>query len=164
MLKCFAAAMKAIHLLAVASALLLPACSRDGPTASSRIPNVAGTYSGPNVAGTYTGPVDFTEDGVVIATLSMRMNIVQSGSRLTVNGAATFGGESIRLPAITGIVDETGFFTPTSGGDSSLADPDCGTFTATSFTLTFSGNTVRYDEQATTSFCGHLQLSGTLTR
>ena len=46
--------------LAFSLALMLPACGGDSPTSpSSRIPSVAGTY---------TGPLNFTADGVQIAT------------------------------------------------------------------------------------------------
>ena len=143
--------------LAFSLALMLPACGGDSPTSpSSRIPSVAGTY---------TGPLNFTADGVQIATLSTQMNVVQSGSQLTITGSVSFSGQTIQLPAVTGNVNETGFFTATSGGAASeVSDPDCGLITTTSFTLAFSGNTARYVEIATTTSCGLWNLSGTLTR
>ncbi len=94
------------------------------------------------------------------------MNVVQSGSQLTITASMSFGGTTIEIPAIIGNVNETGFFTATGGGGaaSSSTDPNCGTITTTSTTLAFSGNTARYVENATSDFCGNLQLSGTLTR
>ena len=117
----------------------------------------------PNVAGTYTGPLDLTFAGVTV-TLSAGMTVVQSGSQLTITGYASFAGEIIQLPAVTGNINQTGFFTATSGFASDIDDPTCGHITTTSSTLTFSGNTARYVETATSSFCGNISISGTLTR
>ena len=77
----------------------------------------------------------------------------------------TFFGETAELPAITGTINSTGFFTPTGGGFSSeAADPTCGTITTSSSTITFSGSSLRLVESASSEFCGTLSLSGTLTR
>ena len=117
----------------------------------------------PNVAGTYTGPLDLTIAGLTV-TLSARMTVVQSGAQLTITWSALFAGETVQLPAITGNINQTGFFTATSGFSSNIDDPNCGRITTTSSILTFSGNTARYVETATSSFCGNISISGTLTR
>ena len=156
MLKRVANAIRSIDALAVALVLLAPACGNDGPTNSSRIPDVAGIY---------TGPLTLTVDGNLIGTARMRMNVVQSGSRLTITASAEFDGQTAEMPALTGTVNETGVFTPTGGGASTLFDdPDCGTVTITSWGLTFSGDTVRYGERAATSACGTWEISATLSR
>ncbi len=151
-------------ILALSLALVLPACGGDkGPTSPSQTGPTTPVF--PNVAGTYTGALAFIADGVQLATGSGRMTVVQSGSQLTITGSMTFVGVTIQLPAITGNVNQTGFFSATSGGAaSSVTDPTCGIITTTSSTLTFSGSTARYVENATTDFCGTLQISGTLTR
>ena len=94
------------------------------------------------------------------------MAVVQAGSQLTISGSLTFPGMTVQLPAVTGMINETGFFTATSGGFSTGAASDdiCGTITPTSSTLTFSGSTAQLHESATTDFCGTLTLDATLTR
>ena len=93
------------------------------------------------------------------------MTVVQAGSQLTITGTITVDGTPSEIAAITGTVNATGFFTATGGG-SSLGEDDstCGTLTPTAFTITFSGNTLRWVEQVGTSLCGNVELSGTLTR
>lgn len=96
---------------------------------------------------------------------SMNMVVAQSDEQLTITGSITFLGETTQLPAITGTINETGFFTATAGGFSgSTSDPNCGTWTTTSATLTFSGATARLQESASSPLCGTLSLFGTLTR
>ena len=140
--------------------LLIAGCGDDGgPTAPSppRFPQVAGTYNG-----TLTFTFSLVSDTL---TGSMRMVVVQAGAQLTITGSMTLLGETVELPAVTGTVNETGFFTATAGGFSgTVSDETCGTLTTTSATLTFSGSTARITETATTEFCGNIQLSGTLTR
>ena len=151
-----ATALRPLDALAVALVLLAPACGNDRPTNSSRIPDVAGLY---------TGPMTITVDGDLIVTARMRMNVVQSGARLTITASAEFDGGTADMPALTGTVNETGVFTPTGGGISSFFDdPDCGTISITGWTLTFSGDTVRYAERAATSTCGVWEVSATLRR
>ena len=140
--------------------LLITGCGDDGgPVAPSppQFPQVAGTYNG-----TLTLTFSLVSDTL---TGSMRMVVVQAGSQLTITGSMMFLGETVELPAVTGTVNETGFFTVTAGGFSgTVSDETCGTLTTTSATLTFSGSTARITETATTEFCGNIQLSGTLTR
>lgn len=118
----------------------------------------------PDVGGTYTGSLTLSGGGGSLDG-SMRMDVAQAGAELTITGSITFLGETVQLPAVTGIINETGFFTATAGGFSSTtSDPQCGTVTTTSATLTFSGDTARLQETASTSFCGNLSMFGTLTR
>lgn len=119
----------------------------------------------PDVAGTYTGTVTLSLSGGGSLDGSMRMVVAQAGAELTITGSITFLGETTQLPAITGTVNETGFFTATAGGFSgTTSDPECGTWTTTSSTLTFSGATVRLQETASSPYCGTLSAFGTLTR
>jgi len=119
----------------------------------------------PDVAGTYSGTVTLSLSGGGSLDGSMSMVVAQSGAELTITGSITFLGETTQLPAITGTVNETGFFTATAGGFSGTAsDPQCGTLTTTSATLTFSGGTARLQESASSTYCGNLSLFGTLTR
>ena len=134
--------------------LLVVACSSD-PTGPSF----------PDVAGTYTGTVTLSLSDAGSVDGSMSMVVAQSGEQLTITGSITFLGETTQLPAITGTINETGFFTATAGGFSGTAsDPQCGTWTTTSSTLTFSGGTARLQESASSPSCGNLNLFGTLTR
>ena len=91
--------------------------------------------------------------------------MVQSGSQLTITGTLAVEGNTINLTAVTGVVNETGFFTATGGGvGGSVDDPTCGLITNISTSLTFSGNTARYVENDNTQFCGQWAFSGTLDR
>jgi len=119
----------------------------------------------PDVAGTYAGTVTLSLSGGGSVDGSMRMVVAQSDEQLTITGSITFLGETTQLPAITGTINETGFFTATAGGFSgTTSDPQCGTWTPTSSTLTFSGGTARLQESASSPVCGSLNLFGTLTR
>ena len=134
--------------------LLAVACS--DPTAP--FPDVAGTYAG-TVTLSVSGGGSLDLDG------SMIMVVAQSDEQLTITGSITFLGETVQLPAITGTINETGFFTATAGGFSeTTSDPECGTWTTTSSTLTFSGATARLQESVSSPSCGNLSLFGTLTR
>ena len=119
----------------------------------------------PDVAGTYTGTVTLSLTGGGSVDGSMSMVVAQSDEQLTITGSITFLGETTQLPAVTGTINETGFFTATAGGFSgTTSDPQCGTWTTTSATLSFSGGTARLQESASSAFCGTLNLFGTLTR
>ena len=118
----------------------------------------------PQVAGTYTGPLTVRVTGDSLQG-SARFNVAQAGAQLTITGSVTFLGETAQLPAITGTINATGFFTPTGGGVAgAVNDPDCGRITTTSATITFSGRTMRLVETASTQFCGNFEISGTLSR
>ena len=149
-------------ILAVLTLVLLPSCN--SPTDPSD-PILAAWNQFPNVAGTYNGTLRWTANGALVANASARLNVVQAGSQLTLTGSVTIFGQIVQLPAVTGNINQTGFFTATSGGGASTgADPTCGVITTTSVTLAFSGNTATYTEAANTQFCGNWAFAGTLTR
>lgn len=144
-------------LLAVAVVLLLTACDDGGPTSpSNRYPQVSGTYTGSlSVTSARFGPG---------GSVSARMVVVQSGNQLTITGSVSFGGRTAELTAITGTINETGFFTAAGVVSGGLDDPTCGRVTPTTGSLTFSGRTMRVVENASSQYCGEIQISGTLTR
>ena len=143
------------RMVAIALALVLPACGGGPNSPTSSIPNCAGNYS---------GPVAWTVDGSHVATLTMRINVVQAGSQLTITGSLTIDGQTSPMTAMTGNVNATGYFSMTSGGATSFSDPTCGAIAGIDGSLTFSGNTARYVERDSTQFCGTWVFSGTLTR
>ena len=120
----------------------------------------------PDVAGVYTGPLVWSVSASPTPiTGTMSINVVQQDDQLTVTGSITVLGTTSQLPAITGTINETGFFTATSGGASGSApDPTCGVITTTSSTLNFSGDTARFHETATTDYCGSWAFDATLAR
>ena len=136
------------------------------PTSLSPPPQI------PNVAGTYRGPLTITAslEGVVLVTLSgtMHLTVVQAGAQLTISGSISIFDETSALEAVTGTVDATGrvTFPPDSVVNAApipMGDDTCGTFTPATM-LTFSGNTARFLQTATSDDCGNLEIVGTLTR
>ena len=136
------------------------ACGGSSSSPTSPTPSI------PNVAGTYSGSLTITSSlSADVLTGSARLSVVQAGSQLTITSEITFLGETLQLPAVTGTINATGFFTATGGGGvTSESSGECGTFTTTSSTLTFSGNSARYVETVTTQYCGSLSLAATLFR
>lgn len=119
----------------------------------------------PEVAGTYSGPLTVTSSLAGTASGTMVLTVVQATEQLTITGSVTFFGSTSQIPAITGTINETGFFTATAGGATAAApDPDCGVMTTTSATINFSGGTVRFHQSITTTYCGSLAFDATLTR
>ena len=142
----------------VIMALLSAACG-ESPTAPSPLqPQI------PQVAGTYAGSVRLTADGRFLGSGTAQMTVVQVGAQLTITGYMSVGGTTSQLSAITGTINATGFVTITSAPPPSVRDPTCGTIAAAGSSLTFSGNTVRFVSNSTTTYCGNLQAAGTLTR
>lgn len=95
----------------------------------------------------------------------MTMNVTQKDDELTITGSVSAYGETVQFPAITGTISDTGFFTATAGGTTTvLPDPECGSITTASFTLTFRDDTARYHESVTYSFCGRVAFDAQLTR
>ena len=93
------------------------------------------------------------------------MTVVQAGAQLTITGSVTVSGATVQIRAVTGTINSTGYFTPMRRSFTDrVTDPTCGTITPVDASLTFAGNTARYVENATTTFCGALQFSGTLRR
>ena len=122
----------------------------------------------PDVAGSYIGPLTVTSS-LVSGTLTgtMSINVLQVDDQVTVTGSMTFMGSTNQLAAITGTINETGFFTGTAGGVApSTSDPECGVMTTTASTLSFSGPgpTARFHQTISTTYCGGLSLDAELTR
>ena len=105
-------------------------------------------------------------NNVLIANIYARMQVVQSGSQIIVNASITLNGVEVALPATTGNINQTGYYTATASGGAagSTYDPNCGYLVLISQSLTFSGNTVTYVEVMNSDFCGQVRLNGTLTR
>ena len=138
-------------------AVLASACGDDSsPIGPSQIPEVAGTYVG---LVTVTGLGEFPNG-------SGRMVVVQSGSQLTITGSMTLFGYVIHIPAVTGSLNATGFFTADRGGAivGELEHGTCGTLSSVSSSLAFSGDTARHLETVATTYCGLLQLVAALQR
>lgn len=139
---------------------LIAACdSSPAAPSSTRIPDVAGAYTGTlSIRSSTLGPLG--ED------LDVRFVVRQAGSQLTLSGSASFDGQTAQLPAITGVVNSTGSFTFTGGGEDAniLHDRRCGELAPAGGSITFSGRTLRYVETVQSEFCGNIEFSGTLTR
>ena len=155
--------MKVSRWLVATVAVILTGCGGDGGGSpvdpSPRYPQVGGTYIGP---ATITVPAA----GLTL-TGSGRAVVVQSGNQITINGSLTFGGVETVLPAVTGTINETGFFTVTASG--AIPGPpttlsDCGLLTLASQSLTFAGRSLTFEEGYQTTFCGPITLAATLTR
>ena len=120
------------------------------------------------MGGTYTGPATIAMPATgLILTGSGRAVVVQSGNQVTINGSLTFDGMEFVLPAVTGTINETGFFTLTASG--AVPGPpttlsDCGLLTLTSQSLTFAGRSLTFEEGYQTTFCGSTTVATTLTR
>ena len=141
------------------------ACGGDSsPTAPSPQPQI------PNVAGTYRGPLTITAslEGVALVRLSgtTQITVVQAGTQLTITGSTTILDETSALETVTGTVDATGrvTFPPGSIINAAPIDDTCGTITPAPTMLTFSGNTARFLQTATSDDCGTVEIVGTLTR
>ena len=128
----------------------------------------------PNVAGTYRGPLTITasrEGGVLLVSLSgtMQITVVQVGAQLTISGSISIFDETSALQAVTGTVNDTGLvtFPPDSVVNAApipIGDDTCGTLTPAPTMLTFSGNTARFLQTASSDGCGNVEIVGTLMR
>ncbi len=93
------------------------------------------------------------------------MSVVQIGAMVTAAGTLTFDDWVLDLPAITGEINITGFFTATAGGSvGEYRDPNCGQFTTTGASMVFSGETLRIRETYVTEWCGDISASGLFAR
>ena len=152
-----------IRLLATCAVVVVATASCGGdnsPTAPSPQPQI------PNVAGTYSGPLTITASMVSLSG-TMQITVVQAGAQLTITGSRSIFEETSALPAVTGTVNETGLvtFPPDSIIDAVPIDDDtCGTITRAPTMLTFSGNTARFLQTASSDGCGNVEVLGTLTR
>ena len=153
---------KALHVTELRAAV-------NGPSLPSQIPDLAGTYSGPV---SYTRVISDTGCCSVSAgTGNMQLTVVQADAKLTITGSLSSVGETEELDAVTGTVTETGLFTfPPDTMDfvvgrtvAGRTRGNCGAITKNSATLTFSGNSARFDADVESDFC-LAEMSGTLTR
>jgi hypothetical protein len=133
----------------------LAGCVNDSPSAASQAPNVAGTY---------LGPVTWMIDGAINGLYAMSLTVTQVGEQVTISGSMLIDGQNVSVPAMTGTVNATGFFTLTSGTWSAAYDPLCGNHRVIDGSLTFSDRTALYVKHETTDFCGSWALSGTLAK
>ena len=155
-----------LRLLLAACAVVVVAtasCGGDSsPTAPSPQPQI------PNVAGTYSGPLTTTVSALMVnLSGTMQITVVQAGAQLTITGSISIFEETSAIPAVTGTVNETGLvtFPPDSLVNAVPSDDDtCGTITSAPAMLTFSGNTARYLQTASSDGCGNVEVLGTLTR
>ena len=119
-----------------------------------------------SVGGEYAGPITVWYSAVSGAlTGQMRLSVVQSGTEITVSGDITLGAITSAMPALTGTINRTGFFSYSGLGlTDSYYDTQCGTVTGTSLTIAFTGDTMRYQEAGSSTSCGTYDVSATLRR
>lgn len=96
----------------------------------------------------------------------MTVNVEQSEKQVTLSGTVQLLGRSTSFAAITGTVNNTGFFTLTGGGYSgSLDDPNCGEVTGFSESINFFDNeSLEIVENYTYQLCGVVSLKAVLHR
>ena len=99
----------------------------------------------------------------------MHMTVVQAGAQLTLTGSISIFEETSALEAVTGTVNDTGHvtFPPDSVVNAApipMGDDTCGTITPAPTMLTFSGNTARFLQTASSDGCGNAEIVETLTR
>lgn len=142
--------------------LLLTAACDSSPAApsSTRIPDVAGVYTGAlSISSSTLGPLSEDWDA--------RFVVRQAGSQLTITGSVSFDGQTTQLPPLVGAVNSTGSFRFIAGGDGNAdisRDRNCGELAPAGGSITFSGRTLRYVQTIQSEFCGDIEYSGTLTR
>ncbi len=143
--------------------LFFVGCGDSGPIA----PTTPTAPRFPQVAGTYSGTLSLSpSDSSGVLSVPAQLTVIQAGSQLTISGSMTLMGQNIDVAAVTGTINETGFFTVAESGSFTgpAHNPTCGNIVPTSGSLTFSGNMVRLVQTAVTDYCGNWQLDGTLTR
>ena len=96
-------------LIAAATAIT---CGDDGGPTSPTPP----TPQVPQVAGIYRGPATITSSIVGSVMGYSEMEVAQAGSQVTITGWMTIGTDTVPLPAATGTINETGFFSLDAGG------------------------------------------------
>lgn len=138
-------------------AILFASCKM--PTAEDSDSDFAGTYAG---QASYHIPTSSAES----ITSTLRIEVVQSKSQMTISGTETFTGELPRsMPAITGNVSDTGFFTPQGGSRiATWEDANCGRVASTKNTLAFANQNLRITETILTSECENVLFSALLIR
>lgn len=117
------------------------------------------------LAGRYTGELTVSGEGGTVSGL-MTVTVEQSGNQVTMSGTIQLLGQSLTLAAITGTVNNTGFFTLTGGGYSGSYDnPDCGEVTGFSVSINFFENeSLEIVENYVYQQCGRLSIRAVLQR
>ncbi len=111
----------------------------------------------PNVTGTYNGSFTLTSSTTgTVRTGTMSMDVVQSGSQVTVSSSMTSSGEKIEFPVFSDRIDRTGLLQTTFDGGWIGKFSNC---QYVALRLYFSGQTAKYTEDG----CG-LILDATLSR
>lgn len=134
-----------------------------GPTVAP--PPARPTY--PTVAGTYRGDLTATGQGQSFYAGLMTATVTQADNSVTITGSYTTpDGQRAGLPPTTGVINASGFFTQTGGGSASdtAYEPNCGTWRGIGERISFSGRTMSYWAELSTTYCGQIQLSATLRR
>lgn len=118
-----------------------------------------------SLEGRYTGELTVSSAAGSVSG-SMTVNVEQSGEQVTLSGTVQLLGQSRAFAAITGTVNNTGFFTLTGGGYSgSLDDPNCGEVTGLSESINFIENeSLEIVENYTYQVCGMVSLKAVLHR
>ena len=129
----------------------------DSPTSPSRYPQVAGSYIGEVT-------MSARSVGVVSSSGINRMEVTQSGSRVTIGGVFFGIGEGIETPSITGTINEAGVVTTPLAGATLGNDSPCGKWMLASASINFTGRSMRIEETMETDHCGVIRFSGTLSR
>ena len=129
----------------------------DSPTSPSRYPQVAGSYIGEVT-------MSARSIGVVSSSGIARMEVTQSGSRVTIGGVFVGIGEGIETPSITGTINEAGVVTTPPAGATLGNDSPCGKWMLASASINFTGRSMRIEETMETDHCGVIRFSGTLSR
>lgn len=118
-----------------------------------------------SLAGTYTGELAYSgAEGSISG--SMTATVEQSGSQVTLSGSVLLLGQRQTIPAFTGTVNDTGFFSPTGGGYSgSLDSPECGVLTGLSESINFFENgRLEFVETYDYELCGRISVRAVLHR
>ena len=138
-------------------ALLFSACKM--PTDGNSTSDFSGTYAGQS---TYSIPAPSAKT----VTSTLRVEVVQSDRQMTVSGTETILGEPPRaMPAVTGTVSVTGFFTPQGAPRiGTWDDVKCGRIVSTKNTLAFANSNLRITETILTPMCGSVLFSALLIK
>lgn len=139
-------------------------CENNSPSSPTVMPPAP---SVPQVEGTYRGRLTVAGGGTSVYAGEMTARVTQAGNSVTITGSYTAPtGATAGLPSVTGYINASGYFTQTGGGSGSdtAEDPDCGTLRGTGQEISFSGRTMSYWAEISTTWCGLIQFSATLRR
>ena len=121
----------------------------------------------PQVEGEYSGELRITSSDAPNISLNfpMRANVIQREEDVTITATIVVDGISETLPAITGEISKTGFFTPQAGGTVQIyntPDPNCGLTLSYASSITFEDNVMIYTAQETFERCGSVTATARL--